>query len=147
MPEILHEVFIKTTAGKLYEAVTTQKGLAGWWVSNVKAEPKVGSINAFTFGSNYTITFRVEELVPDKRVVWKAVDVPPEWKDTTISFDITPNDKGVTLLFSHVAFPLPFEKFAMYNYHWSQYMCSIKLLLERGKGAPQGSPEMTSFLY
>ena len=47
--DIVHSVDIETTPERLYEAIATQKGLAGWWTPQVKAEPTVGALNEFHF--------------------------------------------------------------------------------------------------
>ncbi len=47
--DIVHSVDIGTTPDRLYEAITTQKGLTGWWTPQVKAEPTVGALNEFHF--------------------------------------------------------------------------------------------------
>jgi uncharacterized protein YndB with AHSA1/START domain len=35
MPEILHRVGIKSTVDKVYQALSEESGLAGWWTKNV----------------------------------------------------------------------------------------------------------------
>ena len=136
--DIVHSVDIKTTPERLYEAITTQKGLAGWWTPQVKAEATVGVLNEFHFVGT-TLTFRVDTLEPDRHIAWSSVQVPPDWEGTRVLFDITLEDETVNLRFSHVGFPSTGGSFGVTSYSWAQYLRSIKLLLETGEGEPFGS--------
>jgi len=136
--DIVHSVDIETTPDRLYEAITTQKGFAGWWTPQVKAEPTVGALNEFHFAGT-TLTFRVDQLEPARHVTWTSVQVPPDWEGTQVLFDITPGDDTVNLRFSHTGFASTGGSFGSTSYSWAQYLRSIKLLLETGKGEPFGS--------
>ena len=136
--DIVHSVDIKTTADRLYEAITTRKGLAGWWTPQVKAEPMIGAINEFHFEGT-TLRFRVNELEPARHIAWSSVQVPSHWEETQVQFDIIPGDDTVNLRFSHTGFASTGGSFGVTSYSWAQYMCSIKLLLETGEGEPFGS--------
>jgi uncharacterized protein YndB with AHSA1/START domain len=136
--DIVHSVDIKTTPARLYEAITTQKGLAGWWTSQVKAEPATGVVNEFYF-EDTALKFRVDKLESARHVAWSSVQVPPDWEGTQVLFDITPQDDSVNLRFSHTGFASYGGSFGVTSYSWAQYMRSIKLLLETGEGEPFGS--------
>ena len=135
---IVQSVDIETTPDRLYEAITTQKGLAGWWTPQVKAEPIVGILNEFHFVGT-TLTFRIDKLEPGRHVAWSSVQVPSDWKGTQVLFDITPGDATVNLRFSHTGFTSLFGSFGVTSYSWAQYLRSLKLLLETGEGEPFGS--------
>ena len=135
---IVHSVDIETTPDHLYDAITTQKGLSGWWTPQVKAEPTVGTLNEFRF-AGITLTFCVSKLEPARHVAWSSVQVPPDWEGTQVLFDITPKDDMVNLRFSHAGFASLDGSFGVTSYSWAQYLRSIKLLLETGEGEPFGS--------
>ena len=138
--EILLSLDIAATPERLYEALTTQEGLAGWWTPEAKAEPRVGAVNEFGFAGLARLAFRVDALEPGRHVAWSAMQVPPDWQGTRIAFDITPAEKSVNLRFSQTGFAHPYEHFGMFSYLWAQYMRSLKLLAETGAGEPFGSP-------
>ena len=139
MPDILHTVEIATTPDRLYDALTTPRGLAGWWTPQVTAAPHVGAVNELHFGG-VTLAVRVDELVPGRRVVWSGVEVPPDWARMRVIFEIDPRDDAVELTFRQTGLPTAYEDFARFSYLWAQYLRSIKLLLETGTGEPFGSP-------
>ena len=42
--DIVHVIDIKATPERVYQAITNQRDLAGWWVPKTKAEAKVGAL-------------------------------------------------------------------------------------------------------
>jgi uncharacterized protein YndB with AHSA1/START domain len=136
--DIVHSIDIRTTPESLYEAITTQKGLARWWTPQVKAEPAIGAINEFYFDGT-TLKFRIDKLEPAHHVAWSSVQVPSDWEGTQVLFDIIPEGDTVNLRFSHSGFASDGGSFGATSYAWAQYVRSIKLLLENGEGEPYGS--------
>lgn len=137
--DIVHSTHIATTPERLYEALTTQQGIAGWWTPEVEAEPTVGSINEMRFLGT-TLKFRVDALEPARSVAWSTVEAPAQWDDTQVLFHITPEDDDlVNLQFRHRGFASSEDGFGITSYSWAQYMRSIKLLLETGEGEPFGT--------
>lgn len=49
MVDILHRIGIKTPVERVYKAVTTLVGLAGWWTEDVSGNAAVGGRIAFSF--------------------------------------------------------------------------------------------------
>ncbi len=134
--EIVHVLDIKTTPDRLYDALTTQKGLSGWWTRQTKAEPKVGAVNEFGFGPEMNFKLKVERLDAGKHVTWSSVQGPPDWAGTWVSFDITPTKEGVNLRFTHGGFQTTGGGFGVYSYSWAQFLRSLKLMQETGEGEP-----------
>ena len=129
MPEIRHNLIIKTNTEKVYEAITTQEGLANWWAKQTIAKPEVGFVNIFTFG-----TFRNEMVVtilnPNKKVEWKCINSIEEWIDTNILFDLEEKEGHTLLRFTHSGWRAVTDTFAGCNYDWGRFMTSLKLFCE-----------------
>lgn len=137
--DIVHGLDIETTPEKLFAALSTDRGISGWW-TKTKIQGKVGGSAEFDFGGG-TVTFRVEKLEPGKVVGWVADDVPPDWIGSHVLFEIGKGEgTSVTLRFSHTAFKEMNAFMANCSYVWAQYLRSLKLFLETGKGEPFGSP-------
>ena len=51
MSEIKHLLHIAAPREKVYEAITTIKGLSGWWTIQTTGECKPGGIIQFRFGT------------------------------------------------------------------------------------------------
>ena len=137
MAEIHHLFNIKTTdASKVYDAITTQQGLAGWWTTGVTAKQEVNSIASFRFLPDYYNEMKVTKLENDKRVEWLCLEGDPQWIDTKIIFSIEPEKDSINLRFSHIGWKEATDFYAVCNYHWGLYLKSLKTYIETGKGNP-----------
>lgn len=135
MPEIRHNVIIKTTPEKVYEAITTQEGLANWWAKQTIAKPEVGFVNIFTFGT-FRNEMKVIILNLNKKVEWKCINSIEEWIDTNISFDLEEKEGHTLLRFTQSGWRAVTDTFAGCNYDWGRFMTSLKLFCETGTGTP-----------
>jgi uncharacterized protein YndB with AHSA1/START domain len=95
MDTIRHEVWIKADAPTVFDAISTQHGLDGWWAKAVSAEPRVGHVVQFDHGHSAPILMRILELVPNERLVWRCVSDHTEpgypgsdWLGTELSFTL-----------------------------------------------------------
>jgi uncharacterized protein YndB with AHSA1/START domain len=61
---IIHVVEINVPREQVYAALTTQKGLAGWWTTVVKTEERIGGVIEFTFDSEFGPRMKIVELQP-----------------------------------------------------------------------------------
>lgn len=137
MAEILHSLTIKTTPGKLYFALTNQKGLASWWTRHVTTEPKVDSVAEFTFDHGNThLRMKIIRLIQNKLVVWHCLGGHPEWESTQINFEIIPQSNQVRLNFEQRGWRTTTGNYAQVNFEWAHYLASLRAYLERGKGFP-----------
>ena len=135
MPEIRHNVIIKTTPAKVYEAITTQEGLANWWAKQTIAKPEIEFVNIFTFGT-FRNEMKITILNPNKRVEWKCINSIEEWIDTNILFDLQEKERHTLLRFTHSGWRAVTDTFAGCNYDWGRFMTSLKLFCETGTGTP-----------
>jgi len=141
MAFIYHAFKIKVyDTEEVYNALTTSRGLSGWWASDVEAVPQVGSFATFRFADGYLATMRVVELLPDSRVLWECIEGYPEWLGTTIAFEIEPVAGGTQLKFYHSGWEEETDLYANCNYHWALFLHSLKSYLETGKGCPSSAP-------
>jgi uncharacterized protein YndB with AHSA1/START domain len=136
MPDILHRVGIKSSPRKVYEALTEEKGLAGWWTKKTKASPKVGNVNQFRFDEGGFNDMEVIELVSGKRVKWKCVNGAKEWIGTELTFELKPIKDTTVVLFSQRGWKREVEFMHYCSTKWGTYLLGLKALCETGKGTP-----------
>jgi uncharacterized protein YndB with AHSA1/START domain len=138
--DIIIGIEIETTTEKLFDALTTDQGIAAWW-TKAKTHPTVGAVNEFAFGQG-TVTFQVEKLERGRAVGWSAQNVPPDWQGTRVLCELSDGSGAgfVTLRFSHTGFKSTTPVVAFTSYAWAQFLRSLKLFLETGEGEPFGSP-------
>lgn len=136
MVDILHRVGVKTpTPGKVYDALTTVEGLAGWWTDDTKGSTDVGGVIEFRFLPG-GFDMEVVELRPSERVLWRVVDGPEEWIGTTIDWELSQAGDYTIVLFKHQDWKEPGEFMHHCSTKWATYLMSMKSLVETGQGAP-----------
>jgi uncharacterized protein YndB with AHSA1/START domain len=136
MPNIRHELLIGAPAEKIYNAITNQEGLSAWWTPDTKAKSECNSVARFAFGPEYFKEMKIAELQPSGLVKWICITGDDEWLGTTISFELQTGDKETLLIFHHDDWKEYTPMFAECNYTWGQFLRSLKLLCETGKGRP-----------
>lgn len=157
MPNIHQALLIGAPAEKVYGAITSQEGLSGWWTPDAKAKAEPGTIARFPFGPTYYKEMTIVELRPFGLVKWNCIKGDGEWVGTTLTFQLVSGDKktllsahpeikgqieqladdeGTLLLFRHDNWKEYTPMFAECSYTWGQFLRSLKLWCETGKGRP-----------
>ena len=139
MPEILHTLPIHGPRSKVYQALTEQEGLQGWWTRFARAEPTIGYSNESGFGGAFKFEMRVDGLEPDTHVKWTCLSGHSEWQNTVITFDLEdlPGRENATLLrFAHKNWLRSDGVLPNCSYDWAQYLRSLRLFIEEGRGTP-----------
>jgi uncharacterized protein YndB with AHSA1/START domain len=157
MPDIHHALFIGAPVEKVYNAICSEEGLSGWWTPDARAKTELNSVARFPFGSDYFKEMKVTDLKPYELIKWNCISGADEWVGTTISFKLLigntetlsishpemngqleqqRNDEGTLLIFHHDDWKDYTLMFAECSYTWGQFLRSLKLLCETGKGRP-----------
>jgi uncharacterized protein YndB with AHSA1/START domain len=136
MVDILHKVgILSPSSHDVYAALTTPEGLSSWWTNDTHGSNQVGGALQFRFDKG-GFGMTVLEADPDKRVLWRVVEGPDEWVDTTISWDLTRDGDYTIVLFKHQGWKEPVEFMHHCSTKWAIFLMSLKSLVETGKGAP-----------
>ena len=141
MADIIHRVGIKTSPDKVFWALATVEGLAGWWTDHTKGISEVGKAIEFQFHDpNGKViggfTMEVLKQEPFKRVHWTCTKGPEEWIGTEIAFDLTQENEFTIVLFAHRNWKESSEFTAHCSTKWAVFLMSLKQLIETGKGKP-----------
>jgi uncharacterized protein YndB with AHSA1/START domain len=157
MPNIHNAVLIGSSIEKVYESITSSEGLSAWWTPNAKTTVEINSVASFPFGNDYIKEMKITELKPFESVKWACIKGTDEWIGTNISFklltadkktllDLYPDisgqveqlttDQGTLLIFNHNDWKEYTLMFAECSYTWGQFLKSLKLYCETGKGKP-----------
>ncbi|MDP5182027.1 SRPBCC domain-containing protein [Blastococcus sp. BMG 814] len=136
MVDILHRVGIEnSTPEKVYDALTTVEGLAGWWTDDVAGSPDVGGVLEFRFPPG-GFDMQVLERRPAERVTWEVVAGPEEWVGTTVDWRLRRDGDYTIVMFQHQGWAEPVEFMHHCSTKWATYLMSLKQLVETGQGAP-----------
>jgi uncharacterized protein YndB with AHSA1/START domain len=144
MAEIFHRVGIKGSPEKVFRALSTIEGLAGWWTTDTSGISDVGKSITFQFRDpngkiKGEMGMEVVMQEPFKRVQWKCVKGPEEWIGTEITFDLKQENEFTIVLFGHRNWKEFNEFTAHCSTKWGVFMMSLKELIETGKGKPAPS--------
>lgn len=137
MADSLHEIPVKASPNKVYEAWTTAAGLSAWWTKDSRVAERVGDVNVFVFdGGNVEFHFRIDDQVPERRVRWTGLaadKMPAEWVGTRIEVDLEPADGGTRMRFGHKNWKEATSLYCVCNTTWGELMYRLRDHCE-GKG-------------
>jgi uncharacterized protein YndB with AHSA1/START domain len=135
MSSIQDEVRIAATAGKAWEALTTQAGYRGWWNKVAEIGESEAKLLFIKDGQPVNMRFRIDELVPREKVGWTCIahDMA-SWVGTTLAWRIRESGGEVLVSLDHAgwkeAAPEPVAQ------GWKHFLGSLKSYLETGAGQP-----------
>ena len=141
MVDIVHRIGIRAPAARVYEAVATAEGIAGWWTRNTTATEENGGRVTVRFllenGKEIgRMNFEMTRLDPDREVRWRIDAGPPEWIGTDVTFQLAVDGDMTILLFGHRNWKEPVEFMAHCSMKWAVFLLSLRDLLETGTGKP-----------
>ena len=137
MADILHRIGVLTESPeRVYDALTTVDGLAGWWTTETSGDAGSGGVVAFRFPPVGGFDMEVLEAVPGKKVTWRVADGPEEWLGTTIDWELRQDGDYTIVLFKHEGWREPVEFMHHCSTKWGQFLMSLKSLVETGDGQP-----------
>ena len=88
--DIKKEILINTGKKEIYTALSTEKGIKGWWAKNCMIDPMTGKDLKILFhpqGKPFDMHFRIEEPTENKKVIWTCThNSNPSWLTTQIIF-------------------------------------------------------------
>ncbi|MEG0926091.1 SRPBCC family protein [Chryseobacterium sp.] len=135
---------IITMPDKVYDALTHK--IPFWWTEMFKGSSgKTNEVFTARFGDHIHKTIRVKDLVINSKVIWYVEDsliaIPElknqkEWMGTTIVWEIEKKDNRVLLTLTHIGLHPLSECYDICSNGWLQFISSLKLFLETGKGVP-----------
>jgi len=141
MVDIIHKVGIKAPLSKVYAALSTVEGVAGWWTKETTGGSRQGgSVNVLFRSPEGTekgqMDFELRQLVPNEKVVWRFTAGPPEWLGTEVTFELSRDGDMTIVLFGHRNWREPVEFMAHCSMKWATFLLSLRQFVETGSGRP-----------
>lgn len=141
MVHIFHRIGIKASSQKVYEALATLEGVAGWWTQHTSGCSAVGeniTVHFFSLDEKElgSMQMEVKALEPGKKVHWNFNDGPPEWIGTNVIFNLQQEGEYCILLFLHQDWREEVEFMAHCSMKWAVFLLSLRHFVETGKGRP-----------
>jgi uncharacterized protein YndB with AHSA1/START domain len=139
MKVIHHVIDLDAASSKIWSAITDERGLAGWWSTQVRAPAAtVGARVEFTFADDFNPVMEIAAVDPGVGLEWRCVGGHEPWNDNTFRFQLAPLDDGRTRLrfWQDYAVELSDDAYGIYNFNWGYYLESLRLLCTTGAGKP-----------
>jgi len=127
------------------EAMKKISQVNGWWAKSFSGSAeKLNDEFTVRFGETF-VDFRISELVPDKKVVWKVTDcnlhwikTKKEWNGTQVVFEISPEKNKTKIDFTHIGLVPGVECYKDCEVGWDGHITnSLVNFINEGKGQPQ----------
>ena len=139
--DIIHRIGMKAPLTKVYEALATIEGVAGWWTEETSGDSKPGGTVQVLFRSPEgtevgRMAFEMVEPKPNQSLRWRFLSGPPEWLGTEVTFELTRDGDQTLLVFGHRNWREPVEFMAHCSMKWATFLLSLKQLTESGEGRP-----------
>lgn len=134
MARIEHIQYINTLPSKVYEVLTTARGLAEVWTQDLTFIAQLDAVNEFRFGDEHPTKMAIVELVPNNKMTWQCIDSDPEWIGTSVSFELEQRGDKTAVTLKHTDWREVTEFYRFCNYNWAIFLLSLKQYCEEGAG-------------
>jgi len=128
----------------IYEALTSS--IPKWWTEMFEGiSNDEGQSFTIRFGANVFKTMKVEELIPNTKVVWYVTDsligIPElknktEWINTKIIWEISTLEDRPELQLTHFGLTPQIECYSICEVGWQNFTDSLTSFIETGIGKP-----------
>lgn len=141
MIDILHRVGIKAPASKVYSALSTVDGVAGWWTRETTGTSEPGGNIDVLFSTPDGerlggMNIAVVALEADREVRWRFTAGPEEWIGTEATFRLFEDGDFTIVRFAHSKWREAVEFTEHCSTKWATFLMSLKQLVETGTGRP-----------
>lgn len=130
------------TPGEAFEAIGHVKE---WWVRDTEgSSEKLNDVFTVRFPGETSVTFKVTESMPGKKIAWLVTDCylpwlkdKTEWNGTTVAFEISPSGDETQVTMTHIGLVPEIECYKGCEAGWNQYFKgSLFKLLTEHAGVP-----------
>jgi len=140
MPDISLIVRIAAEPERVFRALATLEGIAGWFTEATSRDYTEGGKMSLNFGEGQT-DFDVASMNPNRKLVWRCISRENIWSDTEIRFTLEPK-AGATppttlVRFDHAGWTETTDSLRECAMSWAYFLESLKLYLETGTGTPE----------
>lgn len=136
---IKHLFHIAASKEKVFEAISTIKGLSNWWTTQTTGNSDKGGIIQFRFGDMGGPDMKVTAIKSNESVAWECVASNHGWTSNTLTIKLDENEGKTRVRFSHDGWKEQDDFYAICSFSWALYMKSLREYCQTGKGESFGS--------
>jgi uncharacterized protein YndB with AHSA1/START domain len=153
MHHFRHALTLAAPTPRVYEALTTDAGIRGWWTPDCHVGSAEGERLSVRFDQRYKV-MRIASLQPTRHVAWQCVEAhlhapglvqrTDEWLGTTITFDLHElPGRHTRLTFQHRGLTPAAQCFDLCSDGWRHFLASLQSYVETDLGHPY-VPQLTA---
>ena len=132
MATIVHRVGVKASIARVHGCFSTLPGLREFWSESATGDPGVGGRLSFYFAGDEPSTIMTVTEVAPTLVVWRCVDGPSEWINTTVRIELREQSNECSLYFQHDGWSQVTEFMGHCSTKWAYFLLGLKSHLEGG---------------
>ena len=136
MADLFHYFPINAPLEKVYETVSTPKGLDIWWCKSSTGQPAHGDTYQLSFGPEYNWTAVVSKYVLNKEFELQFTNSDKDWNGSKVGFTLENRNDITEVHFYHIGLKEDNEHYRISNYCWAMYLRILKRNLEFGEEVP-----------
>lgn len=133
---IFHDLEIKESINKTFNAITEPEHLMNWWPQRCTGIPKENEEYNFYFAPEYDWYGKVIRLEKNKSFHIKMTSSDADWNQTSFGFDLEQKNDLVQIQFWHIGWPECNEHFRRSSLCWAMLLSGLKNYIESGKIVP-----------
>jgi hypothetical protein len=142
--DIVHELTIAAAPDAVFEAITSQAGLAQWWDRRCDRSLEPGQVATLPIAGDQIVA-RIDVADRPEVVLWECVQGPSEWIGTSVAFRIEELPADVAdevggpvsiVRFWHGGWPYENGLMPRASFQWAMLLDSLRQYLVTGTGRP-----------
>lgn len=135
MPDIFHNFLIKVSPDRVFDAISTPRGLDAWWTKKSSGRPAEAEEYELWFDPQHDWRARVTKCVVPSEFELQILNADPDWNNTRVGFHLH-GAQTTSVCFRHTGWPLPNEHWRVSCYCWAMYLRILRRHLELGEAVP-----------
>lgn len=135
---IILAVEVAASDQSVFDAISTQEGLASFWTPDVAGRPDAGARVRFGFAAApVPLEMTVTRLEAPERIEWECSGPWPHWGGTRVEWALS-GSEPVMVLFRHLGWAdeQPEVEFGSVAHTWATVLTALKAYAETGVAAP-----------
>lgn len=133
MPDIFHHFPINAPSEKVFESISTPKGLDRWWSESARGKAAMGEKFHLSFGPGYNWSAVVTKFIYGKEFELTMLESDSDWEGSKVGFNLAEVNGVTQVRFYHTGWKEANEHYKISTYCWAMYLRILKRNLEFGE--------------
>lgn len=136
MADIFHYFPINASPEKVFENISTPKGIDNWWSLEAKGTTGLREVYEFFFGEDYHWAGVISKYNPCTEFELTMTKSDNDWDGSKVGFKLIDKITYTQVEFYHTGWPEANEHYRISNYCWAMYLRILKRFIEHDEFVP-----------